>query len=376
MAIGKGPVRLRQRKLKDGTQSLYLDIYYRGQREYEYLKLYLHPGRSATIRARNRETLALAEAIAADRTVQIQRGAHGFDQQQKGRYGVVATLKAYISGLQGKRAQSTIGVWRTTARHIAACFGPDCTFRQLGRDSALRFAAHLRTTPSARKQPLHPNTQRRLYEKFFAFLRHAEREGYLQRRQLPHFDPPETIETERPHLSWEQVQRLARTECQHGSVKRAFLFSCLTGMRKGDIRLLEWGQISEADGYTRITFRQEKTRGLEYLDIPPDAAALLGERGAAHEQPFGGLPSDRTISAALDAWAAAAGLDRFTFHTGRHTFAVLQISLGTDIFTLQQLLGHRDIQTTQVYARVLDPQKRAAVSRIPHLGDTEPGGAS
>ncbi len=368
MATGKGPVRLRQRKLKDGTQSLYLDIYYSGQREYEYLKLYLHPGRSAAIRGRNRETLALAEAIAAERTVQIQRGAHGFDQQHKGRYGVVATMEAYISSLLGKRAKSTIGVWHATARHVEACFGADCTFSQLGRDSALRFAAHLRTATSVRKRPLHPNTQRRFYDKFFSFLRYAEREGHLQGRQLPAFEPPEGLETERPHLSWEQVQRLARTECRHEGVKRAFLFSCLTGMRKGDIRLLEWGQISQADGYTRITFRQEKTRGLEYLDIPQDAARLLGEPGSGHAQPFDGLPSNDTIRTTLDAWAEAAGLDRFTFHAGRHTFAVLQISLGTDIFTLQQLLGHRDIHTTQLYARVLDPQKREAVSRIPQLG--------
>lgn len=55
------------------------------------------------------------------------------------------------------------------------------------------------------------------------------------------------------------------------------------------------------------------------------------------------------------------------FHGFRHTFAVLQLSLGTEIYTVSKLLGHRELKTTQVYAQIMDAKKREAVNRIPEL---------
>lgn len=58
-----------------------------------------------------------------------------------------------------------------------------------------------------------------------------------------------------------------------------------------------------------------------------------------------------------------AGITKhITFHCGRHTFAVLQLSLGTEIYTLSKLLGHRELKTTQVYAQIMDERKREAVT--------------
>jgi site-specific recombinase XerD len=53
-----------------------------------------------------------------------------------------------------------------------------------------------------------------------------------------------------------------------------------------------------------------------------------------------------------------------TFHCSRHTYATLQLTLGTDIFTVSKLLGHKDIRTTQVYAKIIDEKKMEAANRI------------
>ncbi len=54
-------------------------------------------------------------------------------------------------------------------------------------------------------------------------------------------------------------------------------------------------------------------------------------------------------------WTEKAGINKhITFHSGRHTFACLMLDLNTDIYTVSKLLGHRNISTTQIYAKIID----------------------
>ena len=55
------------------------------------------------------------------------------------------------------------------------------------------------------------------------------------------------------------------------------------------------------------------------------------------------------------------------FHMSRHTFATMELTMGADLYTTSQLLGHADVETTQVYAKIIDAKKEAAVLLIDSL---------
>ena len=60
-----------------------------------------------------------------------------------------------------------------------------------------------------------------------------------------------------------------------------------------------------------------------------------------------------------------AGVQKhLTFHAFRHSFATLQLQAGTDIYTVSKMLGHKNLKTTQIYAHIVDEQKRQAASKI------------
>ena len=126
--------------------------------------------------------------------------------------------------------------------------------------------------------------------------------------------------------------------------------------------------LSPLSHYTRIIFTQKKTGGLEYLDITQQAAELLGERGKPNETVFTDIHSPSCTNETIKRWVLRAGINKeITFHCARHTFAVMMLDLGTDIYTVSKLLGHRELSTTQRYAKVLDKNKQKAVSKIPDI---------
>jgi len=70
-------VKLRKKKIAGGKISLYLDIYHNGQRQYEFLKLYLFKGTNTATKVANNETLVLAETITAKRQIEINHSEYG-----------------------------------------------------------------------------------------------------------------------------------------------------------------------------------------------------------------------------------------------------------------------------------------------------------
>lgn len=74
------------------------------------------------------------------------------------------------------------------------------------------------------------------------------------------------------------------------------------------------------------------------------------------------------ISRVVARWAVLAGINKhITFHCARHTFATLCLTYDIDLYTVSKLLGHRDIKTTQIYAKLIDKKKDEAIDKLPKI---------
>lgn len=170
---------------------------------------------------------------------------------------------------------------------------------------------------------------------------------------------------QRQTLTLEEVNKLVETPCKKEVLKRAFLFSVLTGMRHCDIQQLKWGQIVNMNGKWQIEFTQQKTSEANYLPISEQALILCGERQTYNHLVFAGLQDASWINRPLAEWVKAAGITKhITFHCARHSFATLQLTNGTDIYTVSRMLGHTNVRTTQIYAKVVDEKKEEAANAI------------
>jgi integrase len=230
---------------------------------------------------------------------------------------------------------------------------------------------HKRTGPRRERdvfQGLSQNSKVSYFNKLRACINQAYDERIIPVNPLRGIEGFKAAEVKRDYLTLEEVKQLAATPCRYPILKRAFLFSCLTGLRKSDIQKLTWSEVQKFGDYTRIVFKQKKTGGQEYLDISSQAEKYLGERGNPEDLVFTGFTYGAWTSLELQRWSMAANINKnLTFHCGRHTFAVLMLDLGADIYTVSKLLGHKELATTQIYAKVLDKNKQNAVSLIPDI---------
>lgn len=209
------------------------------------------------------------------------------------------------------------------------------------------------------------NTAATYFSIFKAGLKQAFIDGYLIVDISAKIKGIQEQESRREHLTVEELNLLAATPCEHPVLKRAALFSALTGLRHCDIQKMRWKEIQiEGDTY-RLNFTQQKTKGVEYMPISKQAFQLCGEPGKPNQLVFEDLPDPSWISGPLKRWIKSAGITRnITFHCFRHTFATLQLANGTDIYTVSKMLGHTNVKTTQIYAKVVDGKKQKAANAI------------
>lgn len=256
--------------------------------------------------------------------------------------------------------------WNRTVNLLKE-YRDEILFCDLNTRIAEEFKQFLLSAPcgGGRKGVISHNTASTYFSIFKAALKQAFIDGYLTVDLSAKIKGIQEKETRREYLTIEELNTLVATPCSRDVLKRAALFSALTGLRHCDIQELKWKEIIIDGEQVKLHFTQKKTKGIEYTPISQQAFDLCGEPREQDQLVFEDLPSPSWISRPLKQWIESAGITKkISFHNFRHTYATLQLSSGTDIYTVSKMLGHTNVKTTQIYAKVVDEKKNKAAEAI------------
>jgi len=371
-------INLKQKKLKNGKSSLFLEFYngYRIDkngvkkhlRKFEYLKQYVFDNPKNTEEKRkNKETIQLAENILAIRKAEYIQGKYKIKNDKKGE----VTFLDYYEQLKEDRfeTKANYGNWDAALKHIEKYCPAHKQLKDIDTDFVKGFKRYLNTKAKTKSgTPLSQNSKYTYFNKFKAVLREAYTENYLEENVLRSVKGFEQGESTREYLTYSELQALIQAECKYPILKNAFIFSCLTGLRWSDIDKLRWSEVRDEDMGSRIIFRQKKTDGLEYLYVSEQSRKLLGKRANESDRVFRGLKYGAVYNTEILRWCMKAGITKhITFHSARHTNAVLLLENGADIYTVSKRLGHREIRTTEIYTKIIDEKMKEAANLIPEL---------
>lgn len=366
----KEPVKVRTKKLADGSESYYLDIYVDGKRTYEFLKLYHLPELNARIKEQNRATREAVEAIKSKRIIELTNSKAGLKKTSIRSKTLLADWMQTYLEMQERKQVRGLKMFKSTIR-IVSEFTKGKKVRMA--DMFIDWIQH--DYISRLGKSLEPTSCADYLKYFSASLNAAVRAEVIPENPFMALQPQDRVKvpaSKRAYLTIDEVKALISTEAPRQDVKQAYLFSCYCGLRLGDIYRLRWKDISKDGEQWRVAIVMHKTSRPNFLPLSQQAVKWLPERGEAQDEDrvFATLPAEQNVNINLDKWAKSAGIGKkVTFHTSRHTCATMLLTLGADLYTVSKILGHSSIKTTQVYAKIIDPKKVAAVNLVDKVFD-------
>lgn len=372
-------VTLRQKPISKGRKSLYLDFYppitvagSESSTRREFLGLYIMSSPKTPLeKLNNKQTLLLAEQIKQKRDNEINKPevytAFEIEQLKVREKGELSFI-SYFEQQMEKRIGKNYEVWFSSFYYLKEFSKGSLKFADLNERFCNDYKDYLLNAKSRRtgNTTISQNTAHSYFNKFKATIKQAFKDNLIPFDLNGKIEAIKEADTNRTFLSIEEVNLLANSDCENPILKKASLFSALTGLRFSDILKLQWSEIvyTKERGYF-IHFQQKKTKNNEYLPISEQAYSLLGEPKEPNQKVLDGLFYSSHQNKVLLKWAINAGVRKhLTFHCFRHTYATLQLQGGTDIYTVSKMLGHKDLKTTQIYAKIVDETKRKATDKI------------
>ena len=357
---------------KDGMALVQLEAYQHKRKKYFSTHVYLRPEQWDKRRGRVKKhpNEHLLNQWLRNYVAQVEKLE--LELCQQGKQVSLETIKYFIC--EGRNSQSFLAFYEKELREahlkessrrnqhstlaLLKAFKGDILFQELTYELVCSFEYFLS------QKGYHTNTIAKHMKHLKRYINQAINKDYLSEQQYVFRKYKiKTVEYQHTHLTPDELARLERLRESEGGRRYrktldAFLFCCYAGVRYSDFVRLDSTSLVRIRQETWLIYRAVKT-GVEVhlplnLLFEGKAIAILHDYRKDLES-FFRLKNNSNVNKELKRIAQAAGLEkRISFHTARHTNATLLIYSGVNITTVQKLLGHKSVKTTQVYATVMD----------------------
>lgn len=210
------------------------------------------------------------------------------------------------------------------------------------------------------------NTASKSLRSLRTFVNISIRYGYMKNNPF-RFITIKKVDGKRDFLTRKELNRLSKsyyegklTGIKEREILRYFLFSCYTGLRYSDLKTLQPSSIKD----NTLQIRMHKTGHVVGIPLTQHALQLLGEHPSSESNLVFRVYCNKVTNRVLKLIGQQYGMEKkLTCHVARHTFATTCITLGIPIEVVSKLLGHTNLRTTQVYAKVVDSVKQKEMSK-------------
>ena len=201
----------------------------------------------------------------------------------------------FTETLKKRHLNSSLSIvtnWQRTLELLKLYAGNSLLFSQIDNRFIENFRTYLLSAPCGgnKSGTISRNTAATYFSIFKAALKQAFVEEYFTVDLSAKIKGIQEQESRREYLTIEELNVLADTPCERDVLKRAALFSALTGLRHCDIQKMRWKEIQIDKNNVHIHFTQQKTKGVEYMPISTQALQLCGKQDQPEQLVFKDLP--------------------------------------------------------------------------------------
>jgi site-specific recombinase XerD len=363
----------KKRLLSDGTALVQIEAYLNFRKKYFSTGIYLTPEQwdNKHRKVRNHPNAMKLNRQIADFTAKLQ-GVE-LDRRNAGKPFTLDILTEFLKGRYTSSftefMKNEIEADRTTApaTHIGQLttlkalqrFKKDIVFDELTFELLTDFERFLFN------EGLHTNTVNKYFRHIRKFVNLAINKDLFDLNRYPFRKFRAKSETTtREYLTPEELTAFENIVLQpeQNHLKKVldmFLFSCYTGLRFSDISALSKDKLRTIDGNlwidTTMIKTSEPVRIPLYLLFDGKPIEILNRYTQPDRNYIFDDLTNQYVNRCLKELATIAGIKKtVTFHTARHTQATFLLYKGVNITTVQKLLGHKKLQTTQIYSKVMD----------------------
>lgn len=266
---------------------------------------------------------------------------------------------------KAQNATSSAGAWSGSYGHFIKFYG-NILFQDINKTliedfkNKLLNAYQLKSTT----HKISRNSAASYFIRFIQVLEMAYDENYLSQSFKGRIEWIEEEEVMKNFLTIEECKILFTTDFPDEALKKYCIFALLSGLRYSDINSLQWCDVVEREGINYIFFRMKKTSAFQYHPISEEAIRLMGERKDKTDFVFDRI-AYHSLNDNLRKWLSKAEIDKkVTFHNFRTSYAVAQLEAGADIYLISKMLGHKNVTTTEIYAKIVDKRKANTINNI------------